>query len=176
MPIRPVSFTLSEFVVAIALLASASHAVAQPAISQRPSSVSATIVNSPKLYNGVYEGSLKSRICGETDPMYVGRRAFVFEYPDTDDPSTIKGITDATFTSDELVGQERVTTKFHVTITVAPSGLGRYPPAYVVNTLVPGRGTGQATLAITGGSLELNITAVDPLGAALQMKITCGPK
>ena len=167
---------LLTVLVAMAGVAASWRALAQPAITQRSASVSATITNSPKLYNGAYAGSLKSRMCGETDPMYTGRRTYLFEYPDIDDPRTIKGITDVSFFSDELVGQGRVTTKFHVSITVSPSGVGGSPPAYVVDTTIPGRGQGKATLTITGGTAELNITAVDPLGQELQMKVTCGPK
>ncbi len=152
------------------------RALAQPAITQRPSSVSATIINSPKLYNGAYAGSLKSRICGETDPMYTGNHTYLFEYPDIDDPLAIKGITNVAFFSKELVGAGRQTANFFVSITVSPAGVGGSPPAYVVDTTVPGRGTGMATLTINGGSAELNITAVDPLGAELRMKVTCGPK
>ena len=148
----------------------------QPSISQRPSSVSATILNSPKLYGGSYAGGLKSRICGETDPMYTGARNFVFEYPDIDDPRAIKGITDVTFSSADLVGGATVTGNFHVSITVSPSGVGGSPPAYVVDTRIPGRGSGKATLAVNGGSLELTIVASDPLQQELRMKITCGPK
>jgi hypothetical protein len=149
----------------------------QPAITQRPASVSATISNSPKLYNGAYAGSLKSRMCGETDPMYTGNHTYLFEYPDIDDPRTIKGITDVRFFSAELVGAGRVTTKFHVSITVSPSGVGGSPPAYVVDTINPrGKESGKATLSISGGTATLDIKATDALGQELQMKIECGPK
>jgi hypothetical protein len=152
------------------------RALAQPAIWQRPSSVAATIINSPTLYNGGYTGSLKSRICGETDPMYTGSHAFVFEYPVIDDPNAIKGITDVRFSSAELISGVKTTAKFHVSITVSPSGVGGSPPAYVVDTTIPGRGTGSATLMMKGAELEVNILAVDPLGQELRMKITCGAK
>jgi hypothetical protein len=160
----------------VAGLALTTRALAQPSITQRPSSVAATIINSPTLYNGSYAGSLKSRVCGETDPMYTGSHTYLFEYPDIDDPFTIKGITDVRFSSKELVGAGRQTKNFYVSITVSPAGVGGSPPAYVVDTTIPGRGSGTATLTISGANAELNIVAVDPLGVELRMKVTCGPK
>ncbi len=51
-------------VVALSVLA-ADGLTAQPAITQRPAEVTATMGNS-RLYTGAYTGSLHSRMCGET--------------------------------------------------------------------------------------------------------------
>jgi hypothetical protein len=165
------------FLVGVASVVARGVAADQPAISQRPAEVSATLTNSPKLYNGSYKGSLSSRICGETDPMYTGSRTYLFEYPDIDDPRTIKGITDVRFSSSELVGAGRETTRFHVSITVSPSGVGGSPPAYVVNTQQPrGKESGKASLSINGGTATLRISAIDALGQGLEMTIVCKAK
>ena len=52
---------------------------AQPAITHRPAEVTATMANS-RLYTGSYTGTLRSRMCGETDPMYTGSHTYLFEY------------------------------------------------------------------------------------------------
>jgi len=93
---------------------------AQPAITQRPSEVLATMANS-RLYTGVYKGTLNSRMCGETDPMYTGSHTYLFEYPHIDDPAAIKGITDVRFFSAALIGGAKDTDKFFVSVTVSPS-------------------------------------------------------
>jgi hypothetical protein len=149
---------------------------AQPAITQRPAEVTATMGNS-RLYTGAYTGNLRSRMCGETDPMYTGSHTYLFEYPDIDDPSTIKGITDVRFSSAALIGAGRETDKFHVSVTVSPSQMGGSPPAYVVDTTRPNaKVSGKAKLQITGGTAELNVSAVNELGETLQLKVVCKPK
>ena len=178
MRIRRIVVTSLVVLGAAASLALTARALGQPSISQRASSVSATIINSPKLYNGSYAGSLKSRMCGETDPMYTGRRTYLFEYPDIDDPRTIKGITDVRFFSDDLVGQARETKRFFVSITVSPAGNGGSPPAYVADTTRAGaKDQGSATLSIaTNGTATLTVKAMDALGQSLNLTVTCGPK
>jgi hypothetical protein len=162
-------------VLAMCLLqADAMHA--QPAITQRPSDVTATMANS-RLYTGVYQGTLKSRMCGETDPMYTGSHTYLVEYPDIDDPATIKGITDVRFSSTALVGGAKETDKFHVSITVSPSQMGGSPPAYVVDTTRAGaKVSGKATLQVNGGTSRLSVSAVNELGETLQLTVVCKPK
>jgi hypothetical protein len=154
----------------------ADAARAQPAITQRPSDVTATMANS-RMYTGVYHGTLKSRMCGETDPMYTGSHTYLFEYPDIDDPMTIKGITDVRFSSAALVGGAKETDKFHVSVTVSPSQMGGSPPAYVVDTTrVGAKVSGKATLQVNGGTSTLSVSAVNELGETLQLTVVCKPK
>jgi hypothetical protein len=156
------------------LRADAIHA--QPAITKRPSEVTATMANS-RLYTGAYRGTLKSRMCGETDPMFTGSHTYLFEYPDIDDPSTIKGITDVRFSSAALVGSARDTDKFFVSVTVSPSQMGGSPPAYVVDTTRAGaKVSGKATLSVNGGTSQLSVSAVNELGETLQLTVVCKPK
>jgi hypothetical protein len=156
------------------LRAAVTHA--QPAITQRPSDVTATLANS-RLYTGVYKGTLKSRMCGETDPMYTGSHTYLFEYPDIDDPATIKGITDVRFSAAALVSGAKETDKFHVSVTVSPSQMGGNPPAYVVDTTrVGAKVSGKATLQVNGATSQLNVSAVNELGETLQLTVVCKPK
>jgi len=149
---------------------------AQPAITQRPSDVTATLANS-RLYTGVYKGTLKSRMCGETDPMFTGSRTYLFEYPDIDDPTTIKGITDVRFFSAALIGGAKDTDEFFVSVTVSPSQMGGSPPAYVVDTTrVGAKVSGKATLQVNGGTSQLSVSAVNELGETLQLTVVCKAK
>jgi hypothetical protein len=130
-----------------------------------------------RLYTGGYKGTLTSRMCGETDPMYTGSHTYLFEYPHIDDPSAIKGITDVRFFSAALIDGARETDKFFVSITVSPSQMGGSPPAYVVDTTRAGaKVSGKATLAVTGGTSQLNVSAVNELGETLQLTVVCKPK
>lgn len=162
-------------VLAVCLLrADVTHA--QPAITQRPSEVTATMANS-RLYTGVYKGTLESRMCGETDPMYTGSHTYLFEYPHIDDPAAIKGITDVRFSSAALVGNAKDTDKFFVSVTVSPSQMGGSPPAYVVDTTRAGaKVSGKAALQVNGGTSQLSVSAVNELGETLQLTVVCKPK
>ncbi len=109
--------------------------------------------------------------------MYTGSHTYLFEYPHIDDPRTIKGITDVRFSSAALIGSGRETDKFHVSVTVSPSQMGGSPPAYVVDTTrANAKVSGKAKLQITGGTAELNVSAVNELGETLQLKVVCKPK
>jgi len=163
------------FVLGLGLLA-VNGLNAQPAISLRPAEVTATMADS-RLYTGVYKSGLRSRICGETDPMYTGSHTYLFEFPDIDDPAAIKGITDVRFSSEALVGGARDTDKFFVSVTVSPSQMGGSPPAYVVDTTRPNaKVSGKATLQINGGTAQLNVSAANELGETLQLIVVCKPK
>ena len=157
-------------------LLGANRVWAQPAITQRPAEITATMANS-RVYTGLYKGTLRSRMCGETDPMYTGTHTYLVEYPDIDDPATIKGITDVRFSSDALVGSVRETDKFFVSVTVSPSQMGGSPPAYVVDTTRAGaKVSGKATLQINGGTAQLSVSSVNELGETLQLVVVCKPK
>lgn len=160
-------------VIAAVVLAGA-VASAQASLLQRPTGVSAVLQNSPKLYDGSYAGTGVSRMCGEVDPSqsFAPARSFLVEYPL--DASNDATITDVRFNSKALVGGITETQTFYVSITVK-RGTGR-PPAYVVDTeRTPASGSGKAVLKVTNGVAELRVTAQDPLGAELQLIVTCRP-
>ena len=126
------------------------------------------------MYPGTYKASETARICGETDPtqFITGERTFLIEFPADGDPE----ITDLRFDSKELVRGVATTTKFHVSVTVKAKDGGR-PPAYVVDTERPTPGdSGRASLTVTGGTAELNVTAADSLGQTLNLTVVCRPR
>ena len=160
-------------IIATVVLAGA-VASAQASLLQRPTGVSAVLQNSPKLYDGSYTGSGVSRMCGEVDPSqsFAPARSFLVEYPL--DLSNNATITDVRFGSTALVGGVKETQKFHVSITVK-RGTGS-PPAYVVDTeRVPSSGSGKAVLNVANGIARLRVTAQNPLGAELDLIVTCRP-
>ena len=115
-------------VVALGVLA-ADGLTAQPPMTRQPAEVAGRVGEQPSLYRRSTREASVRRMCGETDPMYTGSHTYLFEYPDIDDPRTIKGITDVRFSSAALIGSGRETDKFHVSVTVSPSQMGGSPPA-----------------------------------------------
>ena len=146
---------------------------AQAALLQRPTSVAATIGNSPKLYNGAYASSGVARICGETDRLqsFTGQRAFVMEFPlDYNGGS----IFDVRFSSKTLVGSVRETGTFFLSITVKAANGGQ-PPAFVVDTERPApKNSGTAALSAKDGMTTLRVQGSDTLGQTIDMTVTCG--
>ena len=147
---------------------------AQAALLQRPTSVAATMGNSPKLYNGAYTSSGIARICGETDPLqsFTGQRIFLVEFPlDYNGGSVV----DLRFSSKTLVGSVGETGNFFVSVTVKAAN-GGAPPAYVVDTERPApKNSGTASLSMVDGVMSLRVTASDALGQTLDLTVTCGP-
>ena len=157
-----------------AIVLAGTVALAQASLLQRPTAVSAVLLNSPKLYDGSYAGTGVSRMCGEVDPSqsFASAPSFIVEYPL--DLSNSVTITDVRFSSKALVGGVTETQRFHVSVTVT-RGTGR-PPAYVVDTeRTPASGSGKAVLTVTNGVAELSVIAQDPLGAELRLTVTCRP-
>lgn len=156
------------------LLVGAEGASAQASLMGRPVTISATLGNSPKLYNGQYTSSGVGRMCGETDPLqsFTGQRQFVIEFPlDYNGGSVV----DLRFSSKTLVGSVRQTATFFVSITVKAAN-GGAPPAYVVDTERPApRNSGTATLNMVKGETALTVKASDSLGQTLELTATCGP-
>ena len=150
----------------------AANLAAQAALLQRPTTVAATMGNSPKLYNGAYTSSGVARMCGETDPLqsFTGERLFLVEFPLDD---TGGSITDVRFHSKTLVGSVRETGTFFISVTVKAASGGR-PPAYVVDTARPGN-SGTASLSVTGGTARLDVKAGDALGQTLELTVVCHP-
>ena len=147
---------------------------AQASLLQRPTSVAATMGNSPKLYNGAYTSSGVARMCGETDPQqsFTGQRAFLVEFPlDYNGGSVV----DVRFNSTTLVGPVRETGGFFVSVTVKAANGGQ-PPAYVVDTERPAPGSsGKASLEVKGGVASLRVQGSDALGQTLDLTIVCQP-
>jgi len=149
-------------------------AAAQAALLQRPTTVAATMGNSPKLYNGAYTSSGVARMCGETDPLqsFTGERAFLLEFPLDYNGGTI---VDVRFHSKTLVGSVRETGNFFVSVTVK-AAIGGQPPAYVVDTERPApRNSGTASLSVKDRGASLRVQASDALGQTLDLSVTCGP-
>jgi hypothetical protein len=140
----------------------------------RPTSVAATMGNSPKLYNGAYTSSGIARMCGEADPLqsFTGQRIFLVEFPlDYSGGSVV----DLRFSSRTLVGSVRETGNFFVSVTVKAAN-GGAPPAFVVDTERPApRNSGTATLSGKGGTASLQVLASDALGKTLDLTVECGP-
>ncbi|NOT26215.1 MAG: hypothetical protein HOP16_08930 [Acidobacteria bacterium] len=154
------------------LICSAVAASAQESLMRRPVSVSATLGNSPKLYNGQYTSSGVGRLCGETDPLqFFGGRQFIAEFPlDYNGGS----IFDLRFSSKTLVGSVRETGTFFVSITVKAAN-GGTPPAYVLDTERPApRNSGTASLSVVKGEATLTVKGSDSLGQTLELTVTCG--
>ena len=147
---------------------------AQAALMQRPTSVAATMMNSPKLYNGAYTSGGIARMCGETDPSqsFTGERAFLLEFPlDYSGGS----IVDVRFRSKTLVGTVRETGNFFLSITVKAAN-GGAPPAFVVDTERPApKNSGTASLSVKDGVATLRVQGSDTLGQSIDMTVTCGP-
>ena len=157
-----------------AIVLTGAVALAQASLLQRPTSVSAVLQNSPKLYDGSYAGTGVSRMCGEVGPSqsFASAPSFIVEYPL--DVSNAATVTDVRFSSKALVAGVTETQQFHVSVTVK-RGTGR-PPAYVVDTeRTPASGSGTAVLKVTNGVAELTVIAQDPLGAELRLTVTCRP-
>ena len=78
-------------------------ALAQASLLQRPTTVSAVLLNSPKLYDGSYAGTGVARMCGEVDPSqsFASAPSFLVEYPL--DVSNAATVTDVRFSSKALV-------------------------------------------------------------------------
>ena len=140
---------------------------------RRPVSVSETLGNSPKLYDGQYTSSGVGRMCGETDPLqsFTGQRQFVVEFPlDYSGGSVV----DLRFSSKTLIGTTRQTGTFFVSITVKAAN-GGTPPAYVVDTERPvARNSGTASLNVKNGETTLTVKGSDALGQTLELTVTCG--
>jgi hypothetical protein len=155
------------------LLVGAEGASAQESLMRRPVTVSATLGNSPKLYNGQYTSSGVGRMCGETDPLqsFTGQRQFLIEFPlDYNGGSVV----DLRFSSKTLVGSTRQTGTFFVSITVKAAN-GGAPPAYVVDTERPApRNSGTASLTVLKGEATLTVKGSDALGQTLELTVTCG--
>jgi hypothetical protein len=157
-----------------ALLACCAAATsAQESLMRRPVTISATLGNSPKLYNGQYTSSGVGRMCGETDPLqsFTGQRQFVVEFPlDYNGGS----ITDLRFSSKTLVGSVRQTGTFFVSITVKAAN-GGAPPAYVLDTERPApRNSGTASLTVVKGEVTLTVKGSDSLNQTIELTVTCG--
>src|SRR5687768_13969228 len=156
----------------IATAMSPTAAAAQAALLQRPTTVAATMGNSPKLYNGAYTSSGVARVCGETDPLqsFTGERAFLLEFPlDYNGGSVL----DVRFHSKALVGSVREVANFFVSVTVKAANGGQ-PPAYVVDTERPApRNSGTASLEVKGGVASLRVHASDTLGQTLDLTVVC---
>jgi hypothetical protein len=147
-------------------------ASAQESLMRRPVSVSATLGNSPKLYNGQYTSSGVGRLCGETDPLqFIGGHQFIAEFPlDYNGGS----IVDLRFSSKTLVGSVRETGTFFVSITVKAAN-GGAPPAYVLDTERPApRNSGTVSLTVVKGEATLTVRGSDALGQTLELTVACG--
>jgi hypothetical protein len=155
------------------LMCGAVAASAQESLMRRPVTVSATLGNSPKLYNGQYTSSGVGRMCGETDPLqsFTGQRQFIVEFPlDYNGGSVV----DLRFSSKTLVGSVRQTATFFASITVKAAN-GGAPPAYVVDTERPApRNAGTASLTVVKGEATLTVKGSDALGQTLELTVTCG--
>jgi hypothetical protein len=164
---------------AAVLIALLSPALAQERypFNERPASVKIDITNSRKKYDGSFTLSGTARVCGELPAMlnFAGVPAFTVQfYPD---PATGKeSVTDVTFGSTELVGKVTTAAKFDLSVTVQSPAIGK-PPAYVLNTTGPRKGSGTATLTTTPkGDTTLRVVGGNDMGESIDMSLTCGPR
>ena len=147
-------------------------AAQQASVSNRSAEVRVVFSNS-KMYAGTYTSKAVARVCGQTDPIYFGRKTFDFEFP-VEVPAG-DAIQDVTFSSDELVDGKKTTAAFSVAVNIQSPKIG-HPPAWVVDTTDPhDRSSGSVTLSGTSAELAFTATAVNSLKEKLELTVTCHP-
>ena len=161
------------------VLAVAVAPVWQPAdaqsIYQRPTVARATIAGSHKLYDGTFNGSGKSNMCGviPKESSMTGTDAFIIEYP-YDDPGN-SGIQSIAFGSSLLGPKSKKTSVFRLSVAVRLPN-GSKPYAYVLNTDEPTKpkNKGTATL-VTGaaGALKLTVAGTNDRGETINFTVDC---
>jgi len=143
-------------------------------IYQRPTVVKATITGSHKIYDGSFNGSGKSNMCGliPKESSLTGTAVFVIEYP-YDDPGN-SGIQSISFGSKQLVGKTTKATAFTLNVSVRlPNGSKPYP--YALNTDDPAKpkNRGTATLAGSASGLKLTVSGTNEGGETINLAVEC---
>ena len=155
-------------------LAFCTQAAHSQGIYQRKTTVKATISGSHNLYDGNFNGSGVSGICGEIPRMssLTGVDTFVIEYPN-DDPKN-NGIQSVSFGSKQLVGKATTARLFTLNVSVRlPNGSKPYP--YVLNTDPPRQGnSGVATIVRAKNSLTVRVKGSNERGGeTIDLSFTC---
>jgi len=145
----------------------------QDAIFKRPTDVTLIMSTSHGKYDGTYQRSEVSQICGEqsAEMSLSGGKVFLVQFPDSLEQQEIN---DVNFGSAALVGGVTSTSKFYVTVGVVPKSGGR-PPGYVLDTTHPDN-TGTAALAVTGGTTQLKVDGVNDRGETINLTVVCKPR
>jgi len=138
----------------------------------RPVTISVIIGGTTTQSDGTYSATGVSRACGNAMVNLTGNlRAFNLEFPFEATPS----VENVSFAAEDLVAGS-TTGAFHIDLNViTPSG--HSPPSLVIDTTdVADGNTGTATLSEAGGTTTLVVSAVDDLGASVQITAKCGPQ
>lgn len=143
-------------------------------IYQRHTVARAIIAGSHKLYDGTFNGSGASSICGmiPKEASMTGTDVFIIEYPyDLPGDSPIQSIS---FGSKQLVGKVKKATMFTLNVAVRLPN-GSKPYAYVLHTDDPTKpkNTGTATLATSAGALRLTLSGTNDRGETIKLTVEC---
>jgi hypothetical protein len=142
----------------------------QPSVSNCPADVRVTFSDS-RTYKGSYSSKATARTCGETNPLYFGKKTFSFEFPE--EAKDADAIQDVTFDSEELVGGRKSAAGFMVSVSVKTKEIG-HPPDWVVDTTNQrDKASGSASLGGTDSETTLTVKATNSLGEKLELLVTC---
>lgn len=160
-------------VLAVAVAPTGEPALAQ-SIYQRPTVARAIIAGSHNLYDGNFNGSGVSSICGAVpkEASMTGTAVFNIEYPyDLPGDSPVQSIS---FGSKQLVGKTKKATLFTLNVAVRLPN-GSKPYAYVLHTDDPTkpRNSGTATLATSATGLTLTVSGTNDRGETIKLTIAC---
>ena len=143
----------------------------QDAIFKRPTDVTLIMSTSHGKYDGTYQRSEVSQICGEqsAEMSLSGGKVFLVQFPDSLEQQEIN---DVNFGSAALVGGVTSTSKFSVDVGVRTKQ--RYLPSYILDTSHPDN-KGTAVLTVTAGTTRLKVDGVNSQGQTINLTVVCKP-
>ena len=154
------------------ILAAAASLPQEMSFHQRPTDVALVLANSRGQYDGRYQLSDVSRVCGELSPEHSGSdRVYKVAFPDW---APDADISDVSFSSKTLVSGVTSTNTFYLSINVRTSK-GTRPPAYVLDTTRPNN-FGKAELSVKGGTDTIKVTGTNDRGQTVDLTVVCKPK
>ena len=144
----------------------------QDAIFKRPTDVTLIMSTSHGKYDGTYQRSEVSQICGEqsAEMSLSGGKVFLVQFPDSLEQQEIN---DVNFGSAALVGGVTSTSKFYLDVGVRTRRA--FLPSYHLDTSHPDD-KGTAALTITGGTTRLKVDGVNSKGQTINLSVVCKPR